>query len=116
MNYNLTKLHDELKSAGLKIHGVSGDGRIDWITPPTPEQTATADAVLKSHVCDDPKWEQIRSLRNALLAACDWTMVSDTPLAGDYLKALKVYRQALRDIPQMYSKSDDVVFPEPPKK
>lgn len=41
------------------------------------------------------QWAVVREERNALLAACDWTQLSDAPV--DNL-GWSVYRQALRDI------------------
>lgn len=41
----------------------------------------------------------IRSKRNALLAACDWTQATDSPLSAEAKAAYTQYRQALRDMP-----------------
>lgn len=41
----------------------------------------------------------IRSKRNALLTACDWTQATDSPLSADAKTAYAQYRQALRDMP-----------------
>ncbi len=41
------------------------------------------------------QWEEIRSLRNTLLAECDWRANTDVTLSDDW----KTYRQALRDVP-----------------
>lgn len=43
--------------------------------------------------------EEIRSERNALLAASDWTQVVDAPLTDSERAAWAKYRQALRDNP-----------------
>lgn len=42
----------------------------------------------------------IRTARDALLAKCDWTQVSDAPLSAAEKTAWKTYRQALRDYPE----------------
>jgi len=47
--YNATTLDAELRAAGLEIHGCSSRGRIDWKNPPTPQEEATAAAVLTEH-------------------------------------------------------------------
>ena len=39
-----------------------------------------------------------RSLRNALLAASDWTQANDSPLANDKKIEWATYRTALRDL------------------
>jgi len=41
----------------------------------------------------------IRSKRNALLAACDWTQATGSPLSAEVKAAYAQYRQALRDMP-----------------
>ena len=43
----------------------------------------------------------IRRKRDALLAACDWTQLPDSPLTVEIQNEWKVYRQALRDMLQM---------------
>ena len=44
---------------------------------------------------NDAQWAVVRAQRNAKLAACDWTQLSDAPV--DNL-AWAVYRQELRDV------------------
>ena len=41
------------------------------------------------------EWKSVRAERNAKLAKCDWTQLSDAPVDA---AAWAVYRQALRDI------------------
>ena len=58
----------------------------------------------------------IRTKRNTLLSASDWTQVADGPLDEEQQTAWRAYRQALRDMPAgvtqetMYA----VRWPEPP--
>ncbi len=47
--YNATTLDGELRAAGLRIHGCSSRGRIDWVSPPTAAEEKKAEAVLKAH-------------------------------------------------------------------
>lgn len=54
---------------------------IPEVIPPTPEEL-----LLK-----------IRQKRNALLSACDWTQLEDSPVDK---QGWKVYRKALRDFPE----------------
>jgi len=49
----------------------------------------------------------LRAERNALLAASDWTQLPDAPTAN--AAAWKVYRQALRDLPEQ------TVYPNAPQ-
>lgn len=41
----------------------------------------------------------IRDERSRLLASCDWTQVTDSPLTPEQKQAWADYRQALRDFP-----------------
>ena len=54
-----------------------------------------------------------RETRNELLAASDWTVLTDSPLTTAKKTKWKTYRQSLRDLPA----SEDwpnVTFPEEP--
>ena len=54
---------------------------------------------------------QVRAERNAKIAACDWRVLPDV-LNGD---VWKVYRQALRDVPNQAGFPDNVVWPTQPE-
>ena len=56
-------------------------------------------------------WQNVRSERDRLLTASDWTQVADAPVDS---AAWAVYRQQLRDIPQDFDSPDDVVWPAAP--
>tara|TARA_B100000900_G_C20353787_1_gene623410 strand:- start:317 stop:559 length:243 start_codon:yes stop_codon:yes gene_type:complete len=43
--------------------------------------------------------KEIRKTRNELLAECDWTLLPSSPLSAEKQNEWKVYRQALRDMP-----------------
>jgi hypothetical protein len=66
-------------------------------------------------ITDAEKWQSIRDWRNHLLLMTDYSQIDDYPGAPAQKKDWKKYRQALRDIPQVYKSPDDVVFPEPPE-
>ena len=59
----------------------------------------------------DLEWKAIRAERDRLLAASDWTQVSDAPVDA---AAWATYRQQLRDLPQNYILPSDVEWPEEP--
>lgn len=61
-----------------------------------------------------PTADQVRRRRDALLLDCDWTQVADAPLTEDEREEWRVYRQALRDVPQQPGFPAAVVWPEPP--
>jgi len=56
-------------------------------------------------------WDSVRSKRARLLTKSDYTQMPDWP--GDKT-AWAVYRQQLRDLPQIYTNAANVVFPISP--
>jgi hypothetical protein len=60
---------------------------------------------------DNPE-KEVRKTRNSLLASSDWAMATDAPTDKT---AWAAYRQALRDFPATWEKSDTANFPEAPK-
>jgi hypothetical protein len=59
----------------------------------------------------DYLFERIRNWRNAELAACDWTQLTDSTVNKT---AWKTYRQALRDLPASNEDPKQIVFPTRP--
>lgn len=62
----------------------------------------------------EDKLLEIRSKRQSLLSACDWTQLTDAVLSIEEKAAWQEYRQALRDIPQTFVDPNDVVWPVAP--
>jgi hypothetical protein len=62
---------------------------------------------------DGLTWDDIRSKRDSILQATDWTMTSGATVDQAQWAA---YRQVIRDIPQTYKDKtpDDVVWPTQP--
>lgn len=58
---------------------------------------------------------QIRSQRNALLDDTDWTQLLDAPIDEASREEVRVYRQALRDIPEQEGFPEEVVWPDVPE-
>ena len=58
----------------------------------------------------DGKEQELRTLRNVLLTATDWTQLPDAPVERE---AWATYRQQLRDLPQDPA-WPDVIWPEAP--
>lgn len=56
-------------------------------------------------------WETVRLKRDALLKNTDWTQLPDVP--STLSEKYKSYRQALRDVPQVYSDPTHVMWPSP---
>lgn len=77
---NISKLHKELEQAGIPIHGVSSDGRIDFKPEATQAQRDQAKQIVSNHdpreevpiVKDDTRWnaltagQKVEELRNYL--------------------------------------------------
>lgn len=47
---------------------------------------------------DEQAWQEVRSQRQALLAACDWVVLPDSSVSQAQREAWVAYRQVLRDI------------------
>ena len=77
----------------------------------TAEEIADADARHEEAMTD---LSGIRQTRNALLAGCDWTQISDATLGDHTLEEWKTYRQELRDLPSGKTRIDEIVFPDDP--
>ena len=74
--------------------------------PFTAEEQAAFDAQQLDYA-----WSDLRHQRNILLAASDWTVLSDTPTST---AAWKAYRQELRDLPANTTDPFNPVWPTPP--
>jgi hypothetical protein len=62
-------------------------------------------------VLPSPTAEEVRTERDRLLAASDWTQVADAPVDQ---AAWAEYRQALRDVPEQAGFPENVVWPTKP--
>lgn len=56
----------------------------------------------------------VRRQRDALLAACDWTQATDSPLAASTKAAWATYRTALRNVPAQSGFPQTITWPTPP--
>ncbi|MBO0161522.1 phage tail assembly chaperone [Vibrio alginolyticus] len=70
--------------------------------------------IVTEHGLVEEAWLEIRERRDVLIAKTDWIMMPDAPLNDEAKESYRIYRQALRDIPQKFSKVDDVVWPTEP--
>ena len=71
------------------------------------ELTAQAEAA-------DLDMNDVRSQRDGMLSAADWTQIADAALGDHTAEEWATYRQALRDLPSVYSRVSEVVWPEDP--
>lgn len=58
--------------------------------------------------------DEARTQRDKLLADTDWTQVLDAPIDAETREAYRVYRQALRDIPEQEGFPEAIIWPELP--
>jgi len=63
---------------------------------------------------DNEMGERVRSDRDTRLAACDWTILPDSPLTTEKKTEWQTYRQALRDIPTAEGFPHNVTWPTKP--
>ena len=62
----------------------------------------------------DLDMSMVRSQRDGLLRSTDWTQVGDAALGDHTAEEWATYRQALRDLPSVYSRVSEVVWPNDP--
>ena len=90
------------------------DGEVFILKPPPPSAHHIFDYTTKQWVdprTEQTQWPVVRSQRNALLSASDWTQLPDVPLATKETWA--AYRQALREITDQ-SDPFNIVWPVQP--
>ncbi|UZP67703.1 phage tail assembly chaperone [Desulfovibrio mangrovi] len=75
---------------------------------PSPDAIAQADGTWGA----DPA--AVRAERDSLLAACDFTQLTDAPLSAEAKAAWAAYRQALRDITLQAGFPNNVEWPARP--
>lgn len=88
----------------------------DGPIPFTPEEEAEWDAVAATagQRLREDQAAQIRQERNAKLAECDWTQLSDTPLNPEAKAAWAFYRENLRMVPEQPGFPWNVQWPPQP--
>ena len=77
----------------------------------TPEEEAELAAQAEA---SDLDLGFVRSRRNGMLSSCDWTQIGDATLGDHTAEEWRTYRQALKDIPQNYTRVSTVVWPNDP--
>ena len=76
----------------------------------TAEEEAELDAQAEAADLD---MNMVRSQRNGMLAAADWTQLGDAVLGDHTAEEWATYRQALRDVPQTYSRVSELTTVDP---
>ena len=59
----------------------------------------------------DLDMNMVRSQRNGMLSAADWTQIGDAALGDHTAEEWATYRQALRDLPSVFTRVSEVVWP-----
>lgn len=62
----------------------------------------------------DLEMSHVRDQRDGQLRGSDWTQLGDATLGDHTAEEWRTYRQALKDIPQNYTRVSTVVWPEDP--
>lgn len=79
---------------------------LSWAVEKMPEKT-------EAEKREDAE-KSVRAKRDSLISETDYLLASDYPISAEDLEAVKVYRQALRDVPQQAGFPFDVVWPDLP--
>ena len=90
-----------------------GDELVQWEGPGLQPSDGELAQAVDRHAALVP-WDQLRAERSRRLAACDWTQVADSPLDDASDEQWRVYRQALRDLPQTQDDPANIVWPVAP--
>ena len=79
------------------------------------ELTAEEEAELAAMAeAADLDLSMVRSERDGMLRGSDWTQIGDAALGDHTAEEWATHRQALRDLPQTYSRVSEVVWPNDP--
>ena len=100
----ITQAEADALTASGKHHRASG-GNCYFFTD-TEEETRTAQGVEWNAGLNDRLWDDVRKKRNKLLAETDYTQTGDSPDKTIHID----YRKKLRDLPQDYSDSPQVLL------
>ena len=123
-------LPDDVTRAGLESAGnicMESDTEPEfytrWVHTPadSPDNVATKDADVGGIAIylTDAEYDTVlaasaRQKRDRLIAATDYLITPDYPISDDRLAKVKIYRQALRDIPEQAGFPRDIVWPKKP--
>ena len=94
-----------------------------WVHTPadSPDNVAPKDADVRGIAIylTDEEYDTVlaasaRQKRDRLIAATDYLVTPDYPIESDRLAKVKIYRQALRDIPEQEGFPRTITWPEKP--
>jgi hypothetical protein len=90
----------------MKTHIVYGIGGYN---PDLPNNNVIEELI--TDMDNSEAWALLRERRNTLIAHSDWTQLPDASLSIEDKERWRVYRQALRDLPQNTVDPNNPVFP-----
>ncbi len=100
------------------VEEVNGQWFTKFVVGPTftdnDEGTAAEQEAAYRARIDSEVGASVRAERDRKLAACDWTVLTDSPLTTAKKTEWKTYRQALRDITSAEGFPHDVTWPSEP--
>ncbi len=112
-------VHDAIPEPHIEITGedwqacLSAGGQLRYFAD-AERKNLSFEAMVSPPPTTDELWAALRAERNRRLAACDWTVLPDVPLSVEKIDEWKVYRQALRDLPENTTDPGNPVWPAPP--
>ena len=75
---------------------------------------AEEDELVARAAAADLDLSMVRGKRDGLLRESDWTQLPSGPLTDEQKEAWDTYRDELRDLPSVYSRVSDVIWPNDP--
>ena len=103
--FELRNLFQSLTAQSREFQLIRGEN-LEWIVEAIPEKT------------EEEKYEEasteVRNQRDRLISETDYLMMVDYPISEAEREVVKVYRQALRDVPEQEGFPYTIVWPEKP--
>jgi len=93
---------------------LSFDGSACAVDPPPPRLVSQLLRELAVQPAPEGRMAYLRHVRDLLMGLTDYTQASDSPLSESQRAAWAAYRQALRDLPSVYSGEGPIPWPVAP--
>jgi hypothetical protein len=93
---------------------VSFDGSSYTVDPQPPRLVSQLLRELAARPAPEDRMAYLRHVRDLLMGLTDWTQAADSPLTDSQRAAWAAYRQALRDLPSVYSGEGPIPWPVAP--
>jgi|LakMenEpi03Aug12_release.lakeMendotaPanAssembly.Ray.scaffolds.fasta_scaffold461187_2 hypothetical protein len=107
---------EDLWAMGLPLDsGVYSDGVAIRVEPQPPRLVGQLLRELAARPAPEgDRLAYLRHVRDLLMGLTDWTQTDDAPLTESQQAAWATYRQALRDLPGVYSGAGPIPWPTAP--